>query len=85
MCSYTHGGYLQVVRRITLDQIRANYSEGERLEVINSSSTIALLAASEIFSMAKRKDLNEAALERMRSLAVVQIVRQGRSLNHDRA
>jgi hypothetical protein len=30
------------------------------LEVINSSSTIALLAASEIFSMAKRKDLEEA-------------------------
>ena len=60
MCSYAHGGYRQAVRRITPDQIRANYSEGEVLEVINSSSTIALLAASEIFSMAKRKDLEEA-------------------------
>jgi hypothetical protein len=36
------------------------------LEVIKSSTTIALLAASEIFSMAKRKDLVEEVLERMR-------------------
>ena len=85
MCSYAHGGYRQAVRRITPDQIRADYSEDEMLEVIRSSNTIALLAASEIFSMAKRKDLEEAALERMRSLAVVPFVRKGRSLNHDRA
>jgi len=66
MCSYAHGGYLQAVRRITPGQITANYSEDEMLEVINSSSAIALLAASEIFSMAKRKDLVEGVLERMR-------------------
>jgi hypothetical protein len=68
MCSYTHGGSFPAARRITLSQIKANYSEGAKLEVINSSSTIALLAASEIFSMANRNDLNEAALE-MRRLA----------------
>ena len=56
-------------RRIALGQIRPNYSEAEKLEVINSSSTIALLAASEIFSMANRNDLNEAAVERMRRLS----------------
>ncbi len=65
MCSYAHGGYLQAVRRMTPGQITANYSEGEMLEVINSSSAIALLAASEIFSMANRKDLVEGVLERM--------------------
>jgi hypothetical protein len=69
MHSYTHGGYLQAVRRMTPDQIKPNYSEGEMLEVINSSDTVALLAASEIFSMARRNDLNEAALERMRGLS----------------
>ena len=61
---------MQAVRRITPDQIRATYSEGEMLEVINSSNTIALLAASEIFSMAKRKDLEKAVLERMRAASL---------------
>ena len=72
MCSYAHGGYLQAVRRITPDHITANYSEGEMLEVINSSRAIALLAASEIFSMAKRKDLVEEVLERMRGASLTQ-------------
>ena len=70
MCSYAHGGYLQAVRRFTSGQITANYSEGEMLEVIKSSRAIALLAASEIFSMAKRKDLVEAVLERMRGASL---------------
>lgn len=66
MCSYTHGGYLQAVRRITSDQIEPNYADDEMLEVINSSSAIALLAASQIFSMAKRVDLVKETLDRMR-------------------
>jgi hypothetical protein len=70
MCSYAHGGYLQAVRRITPGQITENYSEDEMLEVINSSSAIALLAAFEIFSMAQRKDLIEAVLERMRGVSL---------------
>lgn len=70
MCSYAHGGYLQAVRRITPGQITANYSKDEMLEVINSSNAIALLAAFEIFSMAKRKDLVVAVLERMRGASV---------------
>ena len=70
MCSYAHGGYLQAVRRITPDQITANHSEDEMVEVINASSAIALLAASEIFSMAKRNDLVEAVLERMRGASL---------------
>ncbi len=71
MCSYAHGGYLQAVRRITPTQITGNYSEDEMLEVINSSSTIALLAAFEMFSMAKRQDLLEAVLERMRERSLI--------------
>ena len=66
MCSYAHGGYLQAVRRIIPNHITANYSDDEILEVIKSSSTIGLLAAAEVFSMAKRKDLVEAVLEQMR-------------------
>jgi hypothetical protein len=70
MCSYAHGGYLQAVRRVIPDQIRPNYTDGEILEVINSSTAIALLAASEIFSMAQRKDLLEAVLEQMRGASL---------------
>lgn len=70
MCSYAHGGFLQAVRRITPGQITTNYSEDEMLEVINSSSAFALLAASEIFSMANRTDLVEAVLERMRGASL---------------
>jgi hypothetical protein len=71
MCSYAHGGYLQAVRRITLGHITASYSDDEMMEVINSSSTIALLAAAEIFSMAKRKDLVEAVLDQMGGTSVM--------------
>lgn len=71
MCSYAHGGYLQAVRRITPGQIRPNYSEGEMLEVINSSDAVAMLAAFEMFSMAKRNDLNIAVLQRMRAASLV--------------
>jgi hypothetical protein len=52
-----------------LGQIKPNYPDAAKVEVINASGTFALLAASEIFSMANRNDLNEAAVERMRRLA----------------
>jgi len=55
MCGYAHGGFQQVVRRITPSQIAVNFSEDEMLEVINSASTLALLAAFEMFQMAKRQ------------------------------
>jgi hypothetical protein len=70
MCSYAHGGYRQALHRITPDQIKPNYSESERLEVINSTNAIALLAAAEIFSMARRQDLEAAVVERMRGLSL---------------
>ena len=65
MCSYAHGGYLPVVRRIIPDHITPNYSDGEKLELINSSNAIALLASSEIFFMANRVDLVKESLKRM--------------------
>jgi hypothetical protein len=44
MCSYAHGGFLPVVRRIIPGEITTNYSDEEKLEVIKSSDTIALFA-----------------------------------------
>jgi len=68
MCSYTHGGFLQAARRIAPGEIRPRYSDDEKLEVINSSGAIALLAASEIFSLASRTDLMEGVLDQMRKI-----------------
>ncbi len=65
MCSYAHGGYLQAVRRNTEDSITANYTEGEAIEVANSASTFALLAAFEVFTMANRDDLAAEVFERI--------------------
>jgi hypothetical protein len=65
MCSYAHGGFLPVVRRLIPGEITTNYSDEEKLEVIKSSDTIALLAASEMFQMANRMDLIKEVLERM--------------------
>ena len=66
MCSYAHGGFLPVVRRIIPGEITPNYSDEEKLEVIKSSDTIAMLAASEMFQMTNRMDLVQEVLERMR-------------------
>jgi Family of unknown function (DUF5677) len=66
MCSYAHGGFLPVVRRIIPGEITPNYSDEEKLEVIKSSDSIAMLAASEMFQMADRMDLVQKVLERMR-------------------
>jgi Family of unknown function (DUF5677) len=68
MCSYAHGGFLPVVRRLIPGEITSNYSDEEKLDVIKSSDTIAMLAASEMFQMANRMDLVPKVLERMRKL-----------------
>jgi hypothetical protein len=68
MCSYAHGGYLPVMRRITSRGIEPNYSEGEIKEVILFAAVWALTAGLEIFDMAGRIDLCEAVLARVDSL-----------------
>ena len=68
MNQYTHGGYLQAVRRLTEDSIQPNFADDEIVEVINFGQAIALLAASEIVLMAKREDLLEPLLEKMKAL-----------------
>ena len=71
MCSYAHGGYLQAARRITTEDIKPNYTDGEIVEVIRSSRAIALLTASEIFFMAKRVDLVGETIARMGGTSLI--------------
>jgi hypothetical protein len=68
MCSYTHGGYLPAVRRITSRGIEPNYSLEEIKQVTLFASAWALLAGYEIFDMASRVDLCEAILGRITAL-----------------
>ena len=42
MCSYTHTGLLPMGRRFTGNTIRPNYSDGEILEVLNSTNMVIL-------------------------------------------
>lgn len=42
MCSYTHTGLLQIGRRFTGNTIKPNYSDGEILEVLNSTNLVII-------------------------------------------
>ena len=48
MSSYVHGGYLQVVRRISVEYLGSNYDPEEVAEVLSLANWFALLAAVEI-------------------------------------
>ena len=43
MCSYTHSGLLQVIRRVTGGDIMPNYNDAEILEVLNATNTALIL------------------------------------------
>ena len=66
MCSDLHGGFHQAVRRIFPEPA---YNKDEKVEVVNFSSAISLLAAHEIFLMTKREDLLKQAVERARHIS----------------
>jgi hypothetical protein len=57
MCSYTHGGYLQAVRRITSEHITPAYGDDEKVEAIRFADFCQVLVAVVIFSMVHRPDL----------------------------
>lgn len=52
MNSYTHSGYLQLVRRNTATTIEANYTEDEVLEVLDAANVIGFWAAVAIADLA---------------------------------
>ena len=64
MNSYTHGGFLQIVRRNTESSIQPNYTEGEIIEVINNSNAFALFSVMAIASLSGNENLANAVLEK---------------------
>jgi hypothetical protein len=60
MNSYTHGGLLQLSRRFNAGRVAPKYSEGEVLEVVNST-TAAVLGLAHLLAWAtkRQKELDE--------------------------
>jgi len=69
MNDFTHGGPLQIIRRITKDEIVANYADEEVAEAISFAGAIGLLATSEIALLANRLDIATELLEEMKAFA----------------
>jgi Family of unknown function (DUF6988) len=67
MNDFTHGGMLQVVRRITSDSITPNYTVEEIDHTITFAGAIGLLSTSEVALMAGREDIATALLEEMKA------------------
>ncbi len=59
MNSYTHGGMLQLGRRIKDDTIEPNFEPEEVVEVLKASGTFALLALRQIAYLAKHDALSK--------------------------
>jgi hypothetical protein len=66
MNDFTHGGPLQIIRRITNDSIAANYANDEVAEALSFAGAIGLLATSEIALLANRIDIATGLLEDMK-------------------
>jgi hypothetical protein len=60
MCSYAHSGALQIGRRFTNGEVKASYSDGEILEVLNVTNTAVILLAIAFFkSMGCQREADE--------------------------
>jgi hypothetical protein len=64
MCSFTHTGFHQVVRRNSESFIEANYEEAELIEVLDFADGIGVMVVVEIAHLAGRHELFEGLLEK---------------------
>lgn len=69
MCSFTHTGFQQVVRRNTETTLEPAYEEDELIEVLGFANAIALMAALEISHMAGTQELSSELLDMAKTIA----------------
>ena len=67
MNDYTHGGALQVIRRITPDSIASAYSAEQILEVFAFAGAVGYWATSEVAILAGREDIASELLEELKA------------------
>jgi hypothetical protein len=65
MNSYTHSGYLQIVRRIKETTIEPNYAEDEIVEVLDFTNAVGLLSALQIAFLSGSEQLPYSIIKRM--------------------
>jgi len=65
MNSYTHSGYLQIVRRIKETTIEPNYAEDEIVEILDFTNTVGLLSALQIAFLSGSEQLPSSILKKM--------------------
>jgi hypothetical protein len=65
MCGYTHGGMLQVARRLKEDSIQPNYDPEEIIEVLKASGTFALMALLQIARLSRKSELEKEVAARL--------------------
>lgn len=68
MNSFTHSGFLQIVRRLTVDAVTPNYSDAEIAEALTFANTIALLTAVAITAVAERDDISQTVLNKAKDV-----------------
>ena len=64
MCSYTHSGLLQITRRFTGNDVKANYGDAEILEVLNATNA-AIILLSRMFFVSMGCQHEAAEVEKM--------------------
>ena len=67
MCDYTHGGPLQVIRRISPDSITSQYSDEQISEAIAFAGAIGYWATAEVALLAAREDIATQLLNELKA------------------
>ena len=65
--SYTHSGYLQIVRRNKTDTIEPNYDDEEIIDMLGFANAIGMLSALQIALMAGKEKLAMELLEKSKT------------------
>ena len=73
LCSYTHGGHLQVLRRNAADFVGPNYTDDEVCELLTFSNAMAIIAAMEIPSLTS----DQAFTDKMMKIVTHHVEMQG--------
>jgi len=67
MCSFAHSGARQIARRVNGMEVTANYDDGAVLEVLKSARLFPMLGLYEVAVLARRDDLQQSLLSRIRT------------------
>jgi hypothetical protein len=70
MNSFTHSGFLQVVRRNKEDSLEPNYTDEEIIELVNIANALGMLSALQIALLAGKNKLVNDMLEKSKIIFI---------------